>query len=98
MANPVARQQDRLHGIDLAHAAAGAGAASAVWLGVMLCLYSLHDFSTDLWLYAQHTDAGILAAYWGQAWLAYPIAALWEWLSVWVMYRAMGMLVKQERD
>ena len=82
----------------LALYSAGAGAASAVWLGVMLCLYSLHDFRTDLWLYAQHTDAGILAAYWGQAWLAYPIAALWVWLSVWVMYRAMGMLVKHERD
>jgi hypothetical protein len=82
----------------LALYSAGAGAASAVWLGVMLCLYSLHDFRTDLWLYVHYTDAGILAAYWGLAWLAYPIAALWVWLSVWMMYRAMGMLVKHERD
>ena len=40
--------------------------------------------------------AGILAAYWGLPWLAYPIAVLWVWLSVWVMYRAMGILVKHE--
>lgn len=73
---------------------ARAGAAGAAWLGVMLCLYSLYDFRTDLWGYAQQTDAGILAAYWGLPWLAYPIAAAWVWLSVWVMYRAMGSLVR----
>ena len=77
---------------------ARAGAACAVWLGVMLCLYSFHDFYTDLWLYAEYTDAGILAEYWGLPWLAYPIAALWVWLSVWVMYRAMGTLMKHESN
>ena len=75
---------------------ARAGSAGAVWLGVMLCLYSLHDFRTDLWLYAERTDAGILAAYLGLPWLAYPIAAAWVWLSLWVMYRAMASLVKHE--
>ena len=80
----------------LALYSAVAGAAGGVWMGVMLCLYSLHDFHTDLWSYARYTDAGILAAYWGLPWLAYPIAVLWVWLSVWVMYRAMGILVKHE--
>ena len=56
--------------------------------------YSLYDFRTDLWGYAEQTDAGILAAYWRLPWLAYPIAAAWVWLSVWVMYRAMGSLVR----
>ncbi|MBQ38755.1 MAG: hypothetical protein CME04_20400 [Gemmatimonadaceae bacterium] len=82
----------------LAMYSARAGAACAVWLGVMLCLYSFHDFHSDLWLFAQYTDAGILAAYWGLPWLAYPIAALWVWLSVWVMYRAMGTLMRHEKD
>lgn len=72
------------------------GQAVAVWLGVMLCLYSLYDFRTDLWLYAEQTDAGLLAAYWGLPWLAYPIAACWVWLSLWVMYRAMSSLVRHE--
>ena len=75
---------------------ARAGSAGAVWLGVMLCLYSLHDFRTDLWLYAERTDAGILAAHLGLPWLAYPIAGVWVWLSLWAMYRAMGSLVKHE--
>ena len=75
---------------------ARAGSAGAVWLGVMLCLYSLHDFRTDLWLYAERTDAGILAVYLGLPWLAYPIAAGWVWLSLWVMYRAMASLVKHQ--
>ena len=75
---------------------ARAGSAGAVWLGVMLCLYSLHDFRTDLWWYAGRTDAGILAAYLGLPWLAYPIAGAWVWLSLWAMYRAMGSLVKHE--
>lgn len=80
----------------LAMYSARAGAACAVWLGVMLCLYSVHDFHSDLWLFAEYTDAGILAAYWGLPWLAYPIATLWVWLSLWVMYRAMGVVMKHE--
>ena len=72
------------------------GAAGAVWLGVMLCLYSLHDFRTDLWLYAERTDAGILASHLGRPWLTYPIAGCWVWLSLWAMYRAMGSLVRHE--
>ena len=75
---------------------ARAGAAGAVWLGVMLCLYSLHDFRTDLWWFAGRTDAGILATHLGLPWLAYPIAGVWVCLSLWVMYRAMGSLVKHE--
>jgi hypothetical protein len=73
-----------------------AGSAGAIWLGVMLCLYSLDDFRTDLWQFAEQTDAGILAAYLGLPWLAYPIAACWVWMSLLVMYRAMGSLVKHE--
>ena len=75
---------------------ARSGAAAALWLGVMLCLYSLHDFRTDLWLYAERTDAGILASLLGLPWLAYPIAGCWVFLSLWVMYRAMASLVRHE--
>ena len=82
----------------LAMYSAAAGAACAVWLGVMLCLYSFHDFGTDLWWYAEYTDAGILAAYWGMPWLAYPIAATWVWLSVWVMHRALDTLRRHEAN
>jgi hypothetical protein len=66
----------------------------AVWMGVMLCLYSLHDFRTDLWLYPEMTDAGILANHWGMPWLAYPIAFIWVLISISVMYRAMRRLIK----
>ena len=38
--------------------------AAAVWMGTMLCLYSLFDFYTDLGGQAEATDAGILANYW----------------------------------
>ncbi|MDA0335726.1 MAG: M50 family metallopeptidase [bacterium] len=82
----------------LAMYSAGAGAACAVWLGVMLCMYSLHDFRTDLWQFAEYTDAGILAEYWGLPWLAYPIAAIWVWFSAWMMYRAMGTMMKYESN
>jgi hypothetical protein len=82
--------------ICLAMYSARAGAACGVWLGVMLCLYSLHDFWTDLWWFAEYTDAGILAAYWQMPWLAYPIAAVWVWLSLWMMGRALGVLMKHE--
>lgn len=73
-----------------------AGEAGAVWLGVMLCLYSLFDFVTDLVFFAEFTDAGILARHWGLPWLAYPIAFTWSVLSVWVMLRAMSALVRHE--
>lgn len=73
-----------------------AGEAGAIWLGVMLCLYSLFDFITDLWLFAEFTDAGILANHWGHPWLAYPIAITWSVGSVWVMLRAMSALVRYE--
>lgn len=61
----------------------------SVWIGVMLCLYSLHDFRTDLWMQTERTDAGILANYWGIPVLAYPIAFVWAAFSVWVMFLAM---------
>jgi len=73
-----------------------ATAAGSVWLGVMLCLYSLHDFRTDLWLYPELTDAGILANHWGHRLLAYPIALSWVLVSVWMMYRSMRALVGRE--
>ena len=62
--------------------------------GVMLCLYSLYDFRTDLWYYTERTDAGILSAYWGidplqVPYLAYLIALIWVLVSLSCMYRAM---------
>ena len=66
-----------------------ASKAAATWFGIMLCLYSLHDFRTDLWLYPEMTDAGILARHWGLPILAYPIALTWVLISVGLMYRAL---------
>ncbi len=74
-----------------------AAVAAATWIGVMLCLYSIYDFYTDLWHYAELTDAGILARYWGVPMLAYPIALSWILLSLGVMYRAMRALVRKKR-
>ncbi len=73
-----------------------ATAAGSIWLGVMLCLYSLDDFRTDLWLYPEQTDAGILANHWGHRLLAYPIALSWVLVSLWMMYRSMRALVGKE--
>jgi hypothetical protein len=69
----------------------------AVWMGVMLCLYSLYDFRTDLWRQPQMTDAGILALYWGWPLLAYPVALGWVLISLWCMYRAMRALVRHRQ-
>ena len=66
-----------------------ASQAAATGFGIMLCLYSLHDFRTDLWLYPEMTDAGILARHWGLPMLAYPIALTWVLISVGLMYRAL---------
>lgn len=66
----------------------------ATWMGVMLCLYSLEDFRTDLWMQTAKTDAGILATYWGLPILAYPIAFVWAAVSVWVMFLAMRGLCR----
>ncbi len=74
-----------------------AAVAAATWIGVMLCLYSIYDFYTDLWHYAELTDAGILARYWGVPMLAYPIALSWILLSLGFMYRAMRALVRKKR-
>lgn len=63
--------------------------AGATWLGVMLCLYSLYDFRTDLWMIPEKTDAGILARHWGLPFLAYPIAFVWAAVSIFAMYRAL---------
>lgn len=68
---------------------------AAVWMGTMLCLYSLFDFYTDFGSRTEATDAGILANYWGYSWLAYPIAAVWVLLSLSFMYRAMRALVRR---
>ena len=69
----------------------------AAWMGVMLCLYSLYDFRTDLGMYPEQTDAGILARHWGISVLAYPIAFLWAAISVWVMYLAMRGVARRPR-
>ena len=69
-------------------------AAVGTWMGIMLCLYSLHDFRTDLWMYPEQTDAGLLARYWGLDFLAAPIAIFWVLISLSLMYRAMRHLVR----
>lgn len=70
----------------------------ATWMGVMLCLYSLYDFRTDLWLYTERTDAGILARHWGAPLLAYPIALVWALISVYAMYRSMKSVARRGQD
>jgi len=80
--------------VALAVKSQGWAMAGATWTGVMLCLYSLYDFRTDLWLYPERTDAGILAEYWGMPLLTYPIALSWVLVSVSCMYRAMRVLVR----
>lgn len=69
----------------------------ATWVGVMLCLYSLYDFRTDLWQYAERTDAGILARHWDAPVLAYPIALVWALISIYAMYRSMKSVVRRGR-
>ena len=69
----------------------------ASWLGVMLCLYSLYDFRTDLWMHTEQTDAGILARYWGVPLLAYPIAFIWAVISVYAMFLAMRAVERRGR-
>jgi hypothetical protein len=76
-------------------------AMTSTWMGIILCLYSLYDFRTDLWMATEKTDAGILAAYWwGEEglWLAYPIALVWVLFSLSFMYRAMRGLVRENRQ
>ena len=77
-----------------------AARAGAVWMGIMLCLYSLHDFRTDLWLHPEMADAGILARYWGWLWAwplgPYLIALVWVGFSLFCMYRAMRALVRRQ--
>ena len=73
----------------------------SVWMGIMLCLYSLHDFRTDLLYVPERTDAGILALHLGVPeasafMLAYPIAFTWVLFSISVMYRALRALVRAE--
>ena len=70
---------------------------AATWLGVMLCLYSLYDFRTDLWYNTANTDAGILANYYRVPLLAYPIAFLWALVSVLAMYVAMRGVERRGR-
>ncbi len=71
--------------------------AVATWLGVMLCLYSLYDFRTDLWTDPGKTDAGILASYWGLPILAYPIAFLWSAVSLLLMFWALWSVDRRRR-
>ena len=67
----------------------------STWIGVMLCLYSLYDFRTDLWMQTELTDAGLLAQHWGIPVLAYPIAFLWAIASIIVMVLAMkGVILR----
>ena len=74
----------------------------SVWMGVMLCLYSLYEFRTDLWCFPEMTDAGLLSAYWGLdpmqvPYLAYLIALSWVLVSLSCMYRAMRALVRKSK-
>jgi len=75
--------------VSLAIKSQRAARIGATWMGVVLCLYSLEDFRTDLWMYPELTDAGILARRWGQPWLTYPIALSWVLFSLLVMYWAL---------
>ena len=87
-------------GVALAWVALKSGrgtAAVGTWMGIMLCLYSLYDFRTDLWQYPERTDAGLLAQYWGIPALAAPIALFWVLVSLSLMYRAMRHLVSHSR-
>jgi hypothetical protein len=47
-------------------------------LGIVLCLYTAHDVTSDL-LGSQvaQSDAGLLARHWHAAWLARPIGVVW---------------------
>ena len=66
----------------------------ATWTGIVLCLYSLYDFRTDLWMQTERTDAGILARHFGIEILAYPIAFVWAAISIYVMFKAMRGLIQ----
>ena len=68
----------------------------ATWLGIVLCLYSLYDFRTDLWMQTERTDAGILARYFGIEILAYPIAFVWAAISIYAMFKAMQGLIRHK--
>ena len=68
----------------------------ATWTGIVLCLYSLYDFRTDLWMQTERTDAGILARYFGIEILAYPIAFVWATISIYVMFKAMRGLIRHK--
>ena len=86
----------------MVHESPRAARIGSVWMGIMLCLYSLHDFQTDLLYVPERTDAGILALYLGLGpesafLLAYPIALSWVLFSLSVMYRSMRALVRAER-
>ena len=65
-------------------------------IGIVLCLSSLYDFRTDLWMQAERTDAGILAQYFGIPMLAYPIAFVWAIISIYIMFRAMRGLIQTQ--
>ena len=68
----------------------------ATWIGIVLCLYSLYDFRTDLWMQTERTDAGILARHFGIEILAYPIAFVWAAISIYVMFKAMRGLIQTQ--
>ena len=68
----------------------------ATWTGIVLCLYSLYDFRTDLWMQTERTDAGILARHFGIEILAYPIAFVWAAISIYVMFKAMRGLIQTQ--
>ena len=81
--------------VSLAIKSSRAAMIGSTWLGTLLCLYSMYDFRTDLWMHPELTDAGILARGVGLPQiLAYPIALSWVVISVVLMYRAMRALVR----
>jgi hypothetical protein len=85
--------------VSLAIKSSRAAMIGSTWLGTLLCLYSMYDFRTDLWMHPELTDAGILARGVGLPQImAYPIALSWVVISVVLMYRAMRALVRWQRQ
>lgn len=85
--------------VSLAIKSSRAAMIGSTWLGTLLCLYSMYDFRTDLWMHPELTDAGILARGVGLPQImAYPIALSWVVISVVFMYRAMRALVRWQRQ
>ena len=60
-------------------------------LGVMLCLFILHDFRLHLWVRPESTDVGVLARALGRPDLVIPIVYAWTLVTfvaiAWAVWR-----------